>query len=155
MTPKQRYCEAHRKNWQAKFPQSYNDGHYFSPKMPDTRTANGLTKAVVNFLMWNGHRATRINSAGRVIKAPQRQASGVSLMTAKYIPGATRRGAADVSSTIRGRSVMWEIKVGKDKPSEYQLREQELERKAGGEYFFIHSFEEFLSCYDNLVSLFK
>lgn len=150
MTPLHRYQQAHRANQDAKYPQGVKDHGYIKTVMPDCNTANGLTRAIVNFLLWNGHRATRINSAGRVIKAPQRQASGVSLMTAKYIPGATRRGAADVSSTIRGRSVMWEVKVGKDRPSEYQLAEQELERKAGGEYYFVHSFEEFLNYYDSL-----
>lgn len=150
MTPKQRYQQAHEQDFKTKYPQVYSGGHYFTPTMPDCRTANGLTNAIVKFLLWSGHRATRINSAGRVIKTPQRQASGVSLMTAKYIPGATRRGAADISSTIHGRSVMWEVKVGSDKPSEYQLREQELERRAGGEYFFVHSFEEFLTFYDSL-----
>lgn len=150
MTPLQRYQQAHRANQDAKYPQGVKDHGYIKTVMPDCNTANGLTRSIVNFLLWNGHRATRINSSGRVIKAPQRQASGVSLMTAKYIPGATRRGAADVSSTIRGRSVMWEVKVGKDRPSEYQLAEQELERKAGGEYYFVHSFEEFLNYYDSL-----
>lgn len=151
MTPLNRYQQAHRANQDAKYPQGVKDHGYVKTVMPDCNTANGLTRAIVNFLLWNGHRATRINSAGRVIKAPQRQASGVSLMTAKYIPGATRRGAADISSTIRGRSVMWEVKVGKDRPSEYQLAEQELERKAGGEYYFVHSFEEFLHEYDKLI----
>lgn len=150
MKPHPRYAEAHKNNCKQKYPQLYASGHYFQPVMPDCRKANGLTNAIVKFLTWAGHRATRIASSGRIIKAPQRQASGVSLMTAKYIPGTTRRGAADVSSTIHGRSVMWEIKVGSDRPSEYQLAEQELERSAGGEYFFVHSFEEFLNYYDEV-----
>lgn len=145
-----RYKQAHEQDFKTKYPQAYSAGHYFKPKMPDIRTSNGLTQAIVNFLKWNGHRATRISSTGRIIKSPQRQLSGVSLMTAKYIPGPTRKGSADISSTIRGRSVMWEIKIGNDKPSEYQLREQQLERSAGGVYEFIHSFEEFLTLYDKL-----
>lgn len=150
ITPQQRYQAAHEQDFKVKYPQAYATGHYFRPKMPDTRTANGLTQAIVKFLMWSGHRATRVASSGRIIRAPQRQVSGVSLMTAKYIPGATRKGAADISATIRGRSCMFEVKVGSDKPSEYQMREQALERSAGGVYEFIHSFEEFLTLYDNL-----
>jgi hypothetical protein len=151
MTPKYRYQTAHERDFKLKYPQAYASGNYFLPTMPDVRKANGLTQAIVKFLMWNGHRATRINSAGRIIKQPQRQASGVSLMTAKYIPGATRKGAADISATIQGRSVMLEIKIGKDKPSEYQLREQALERAAGGVYEFIHSMEEFFLWYDGFM----
>lgn len=150
MKPHPRYADAHLNHYRRNYPQGYAAGHYFTPAMPDCRKANGLTQAIVKFLMWSGHRATRISSSGRVIKAPQRQPSGVSLMTAKYIPGATRRGAADVSSTIHGRSVMWEVKIGRDRPSADQLREQELERAAGGEYFFVHSFDEFILFYEGL-----
>lgn len=146
-----RYQQAHEQDFSGKYPQAYAEGHYFLPKMPDCRKANGLTLAVVKFLMYSGHRATRIQSAGRIIKAPQKQESGISLQTAKYIPGTTRKGTADISATIRGRSVMIEIKVGKDSASEYQLREQQLEIKAGGQYWFIHSFDEFLKYYDGFL----
>jgi hypothetical protein len=104
--------------------------------MPECNKANGLTQAIVKFLLWHGHRATRVSSSGRMIKG-------------RYIPGTTRKGAADISATIKGRSVMFEIKIGADKPSEYQLREQELERKAGGQYYFIKTFEQFLNIYDD------
>lgn len=135
-----RFQEAHAKYTQAKFPQAFA-ACYNAPKMPKIHTANGLTQAIVKFLLWSGHRATRISSAGRMIAG-------------KYIPGATRKGAADISATIRGRSVQIEVKVGNDRPSEYQLREQELERKAGGVYIFIKTFEEFILWYDQyLVSL--
>lgn len=131
---KQRYIEAHQKS----FSQAVKDaGHTFKATMPDTRKANGLTQTVLKFLLWNGHRATRVSSSGRMIKG-------------RYIPGTTRKGAADLSSTIKGRSVMWEVKVGSDRASPEQLREQELERKAGGEYYFIKSFEQFLTIYDQL-----
>jgi len=133
---KQRYQQAYEQNLKTKYPQSYATG-YFSTKMPDTSKANGLTQAIIKFLLWSGHRATRVSSSGRMIKG-------------KYIPGATRRGASDISATIKGRSVMLEIKCGSDRPSPEQLREQELERKAGGIYEFCRSFEEFLKIYDTL-----
>ena len=130
---KQRYIEAHQKS----FSQAVKDaGHTFKATMPECNKANGLTQAIVKFLLWHGHRATRVSSSGRMIKG-------------RYIPGTTRKGAADLSSTIKGRSVMWEIKAGADRPSPEQLREQELERKAGGEYFFIKTFEQFLNIYDD------
>lgn len=130
----QRYQQAHELNFNRV---AKDAGHYFKPKMPDCNKSNGLTLAIVNFLIWSGHRATRVSSAGRMIKG-------------KFIPGPTRKGAADISATIQGRSVMFEVKIGADKPSEYQLREQELEEKAGGKYFFIKTFEQFLEEYDNL-----
>jgi len=136
---KQRYRSAHEQDFKTKYPQAYASGKYFATKMPDTSKANGLTQAIIKFLLWSGHRATRVASSGRMIKG-------------KFIPGTTRRGAADISATVHGRSVMIEVKVGADKPSEYQLREQELERKAQGVYEFIRSFEEFLKMYDLLLT---
>lgn len=146
-----RYEEAYRKFQHKAYPSATANYGYLKTKYPDTRKANGLTMFVCNFLKWEGWRATRIASAGRIIKAPQMQASGISLQTSKYIPGATRRGTADISATIKGRSVMLEIKIGNDRPSEYQLREQELERSAGGIYEFIKTPEQFIEWYDGFL----
>ena len=140
----------HERNFKERTPKAYADGHYFSPKIPDVRKANGLTLFICNFLNWMGHRATRINTSGRLIDATQKQPSGTVLTVKKWIKGTTRRGTADISATINGRSVMIEIKVGNDKPSEYQLEEQAEERKAKGVYEFIHNPDEFFKLYDSL-----
>jgi len=132
-----RYEAAHRLNQDMNFPSAVSAGGYIKTTFPDTTKANGLTNAIINFILWHGYRATRISSSGRMVAG-------------KFIPGTTRKGAADISSTIKGRSVMFEIKVGNDRPSDEQLREQELERKAGGEYFFVHSMDEFFKHYDTL-----
>ena len=150
-----RYQQAHEQDFKLKYPQAYASGHYFNPKPPPAGKANGLTQMIVNFLLWSGHRATRIGSTGRIIKEPKRQASGISLQTNKWIPGTTRKGAADISATIHGRAVMIEVKAGRDRPSDYQLREQALERKAGGQYEFIHSFDEFIEWYDGFLLTLK
>lgn len=131
---KDRYNQAHEHN----FNQAAKDaGHYFKPTMPDCKKSGGLQQAIIKFLLWNGHRATRISSAGRMIAG-------------KWIPGTTRKGSADISATIKGRSVMLEVKVNLDKPSPDQIREQELERRAGGVYEFVKTFEEFIKIYDTL-----
>ena len=131
---KQRYIAAH----QLSLSQVIKDaGHTFKPTMPDFNTANGLTKAIVNFILWNGYNAKGIDSSGKFLNGKWRQ-------------GRTRKGAADISATIKGKPVHLEIKIGSDRPSEHQLREQELERKAGGQYYFVKTFEEFLTIYDNL-----
>jgi hypothetical protein len=70
----------------------------------------------------------------------------------KFIPSATRKGTADISATIKGRSVMIEIKVGKDKPRPEQLAEQQRERQAGGIYEFVHTPEEFFIIFDQITS---
>lgn len=132
-----RYIEANKAHIKKEFPQWYKDGHWYTPDIPNTATANGLQEFICDYIIWTGGRATRISSAGRQLNG-------------KFIPSTTRKGSSDVSSTINGKSVMWEIKVGKDKPSPAQLKEQAKERKAGGEYFFTHNVAEFFQQYHSL-----
>jgi hypothetical protein len=105
--------------------------------MPIVTKANGLTNFICNYLNWAGHRATRINVSGRKVKD-------------KWIRSTTRKGTADISATVAGKSVMIEIKIGRDKASPEQLAEQIKERNAGGIYEFISSPEEFFQLYDSL-----
>lgn len=133
-----RYEAAHKAWFKNEYPNAFKDGHYLEPSWPDVGTSNGLTNFIVQYLTWIGFRATRISVEGRVLQDGTR------------IKSSTRKGTADISSTIRGKSVQFEVKVGRDKPSPSQLREQSLERKAGGEYFFTHSVEEFFNQYDGL-----
>jgi hypothetical protein len=140
MNFKERYNAAHHEYYKVKYPNVVADGLYCLPTLPKYKTANGLTKFITNYILWAGWRATRVNTMGR-------QVGG------KWIPGTTRKGTADISATIKGRSIMIEIKVGKDKASEYQLKEQELERKSGGIFEFISTPEEFFTLYDYVLSL--
>ena len=138
MNPKQLYFDKHLKWYTINRPQVVASGNYLSPKYPKVDTANGLTTFVENYIIWDGYRATRISSSGRMVGG-------------KYIPGRTRKGTADLSATIKGRTVMLEIKVNKDRPSEYQLREQQMERAAGGVYEFVRTPEEFILIYEKIL----
>lgn len=134
---KDRYRAAKYNYELQKFPAWINDGHFLEPDYPNCGESNGLTDWVMSYIKWKGGRSTRVSSAGRQVEG-------------KWIPGTTRKGSSDVSSTINGKSVMWEIKAGKDTPSPAQLKEQAKERAAGGEYFFVHSAEEFFVQWDSL-----
>lgn len=134
-----RYNAAKLAYQSAEFPNWVKDGHYIEAEMPDTATSGGLTNFILDYITWSGFRATRISSAGR------------QLPDGTFIKSTTRNGSADISSTIHGKSVMWEVKVKKDRPSPAQLKEQALERKAGGEYFFTHNVEEFFQQFDGLI----
>jgi hypothetical protein len=70
----------------------------------------------------------------------------------KWIKSTTRKGTADVTATIRGRSCKFEVKVGRDKPRPEQLAEQTRERAAHGVYEFISTPEGFYSVYDRIVN---
>lgn len=146
----ERYRKAHEHNFHTLYPTAWKDGHYSPPFIPKVKTANGLTLFITNYLNWKGHRATRIAASGRLIDAGMTMESGIRLRGKKWIPGGTRRGSADISATINGRSVMMEIKIGSDKPSEDQLKEQAKEIQAGGIYVFIKTVEGFFEFYDSL-----
>ena len=151
MNWKQRYHKSHDAWQQKEYPASYNDFGALATNYPDVRKSNGLTRMILYFLKWEGWRATRINTMGRLVDGPQKQDSGISLITKKFIPSTTRKGTADISATIKGRSVMLEIKISGDTRRPEQLREQELERAAGGVYEFISDPEEFFTWYDSFI----
>ena len=153
MTYKERYKNAHEEYFKVKYPNAYKDGYYLEPKPTKVDSANGLTTFICNYLGWLGHRATRINVSGRLVDGVEKQPSGAKIGVKKWIPSSTRKGTADISATIKGRSVMLEIKVGADRPRPAQLEEQARERRAGGIYEFIKTPEEFFSLYDYIVSL--
>jgi hypothetical protein len=153
MTHKERYNDAHLEWFKKRYPAAYKNELYTPPVMPKIKTANGLTRYIVNILFWLPHtNGTRVASTGRLIDAQEKQQSGTILTVKKFIPGTTRKGTADVTATIKGRSVKWEVKIGKDRPSEFQLREQEMEQQAGGYYFFVHTPEEFWQQYDEVIN---
>lgn len=148
---RERYLNTYKSFQDREYPNMVKDHGYQPTDVPDTSTANGLTNFICKFIMHSGFRATRINVSGRLVDKQVTDESGNKFTEKKMIKSSTRKGSADVSSTIHGRSVMWEVKIGRDKPSADQLKEQSLERKAGGEYFFTHTAEEFFMQYDSLV----
>jgi hypothetical protein len=117
------------------------------------RTANGLAKAIIDWIRLNGGHAERINTMGRPIDRTkvttntlgQRQRIG----SVEWIPGGGQRGSADISATIYGKSVKIEIKM-KDRQSPEQREYQQQIEAAGGEYWLVRSFAEFLEFYNKI-----
>ena len=97
---------------------------------------NSLTNAVINFLIAQGHFASRIQSQGQY--HPTR---------GRWIKSKVRRGIGDIIACIDGQFWMIEIKVGKDRQSEYQKLVEADVRKAGGKYIIVKAFGEFLGLY--------
>ncbi len=110
-------------------------------------TANSLTKCVIDWIKLNGYQAERINTTGRMID----ERHNVEDVTGKtrqigsirWVYSTTTKGSADISATIRGRSVKIEIKVGRDVQSDAQRHYQSEVERAGGVYLLIHNFTEF------------
>ncbi len=134
----QRYAITH-----PNFPQDY------IPKtMYKDSTANGLTKAICDWINLHGYQAERINTMG-VARTKYRTDGSVAGI--QWTKGTSTAGSADISATIKGRSVKIEVKIGKDRQSEAQKRYQEMIERAGGIYIIAKDFDSFVEWYENFI----
>jgi len=125
--------------------------HGLKPIKYEDKTANGLTKAIIDFLNISGHFAERINTMGRMVDS-RKQVTDVigrtkTIGTAKYIPTTGTKGSADISATINGKSVKIEVKIGKDRQSQDQIQYQKRTEQAGGIYLIAKDFQGFYDWY--------
>ena len=128
--------------------------HGLKPVKYEDKTANGLTKCILDFLNISGHFAERINTMGRMIDS-RKQVTDVigrtkTIGTAKYIPTTGTKGSADISATINGKSVKIEVKIGKDRQSQDQIQYQKRTEQAGGIYLIAKDFQGFYESYLNI-----
>lgn len=118
------------------------------------KTANELTRSVVDFLRFNGWQAERINCTGRPIDNTKvvTDVTGFSrrIGSIKWVPTSGQRGTSDISAVVHGKSIKIEIKILKDRQSQYQKDYQQQIERAGGIYWVIKSFDEFLIKYNQL-----
>jgi hypothetical protein len=121
---------------------------YFVKKKWDDKTANGLTKAITSFIQFNGYQAERINTMG---VARENKRTDGKVIGVTWTKGTTTAGSADISATIRGRSVKIEVKIGKDRQSDAQKRYQESIERAGGVYMIARDFDTFVEWFDEFV----
>ncbi|VBB43500.1 conserved hypothetical protein [uncultured Paludibacter sp.] len=130
------------------FEKDYQDWYYTGKDIPykvpfkfrDDK-ANELTKLILAYLSFKGYFGARINTTG--IYDQRRE---------MWRKSGGKKGMADVTAVINGKHISIEIKAGKDKPRPEQLKVAEQIQQAGGEYWFIHSFDEFLK-YENNIKI--
>jgi hypothetical protein len=121
---------------------------YFVKKKWDDKTANGLTKAITSFIQFNGFQAERINTMGT---ARENKRTDGKVIGVTWTKGTSTAGSADISATIRGRSVKIEVKIGKDRQSDAQKRYQESIERAGGVYIIARDFDTFVEWFDEFL----
>lgn len=121
----------------------------------DDKTANGLTKCIISWITLNGYQAERINTTGRYIDNSKIVTDvlgrKIKIGSGKYIKGTGTKGSADISATIKGKSVKIEVKIGNDRQSEYQKEYEADIIKAGGIYYIAKDFDNFINFYKSLV----
>jgi hypothetical protein len=124
------------------------------PKYSD-KTANGLTKCIKDFLNLCGHQAERISSMGRMIDKTQVVEDCIgrrkTIGSMQYIKGTSTNGTADISATIKGKSVKIEVKIGKDRMSQDQMKYRDAILRAGGVYFVATDFDMFMDWYNDFM----
>ena len=101
---------------------------------------------MMDWINFNSYQAERINSTGRQIDIKGQN---------KWIPGSSTRGTADISATIKGRSVKIEIKcaaTGDRYQSEEQKHYQLMIERAGGVYIIVRDFQGFYDWYLKFVA---
>lgn len=125
-----------------------------TPKYSD-KTANGLTRCILDFLQLEGMQAERINNMGRVLDNRKIVTDVIgrqrTVGSTKYIPGTGTNGTADISATINGRSVKIEVKIGKDRQSKAQKQYQQAIENAGGTYIIAKTFKGFFDWYQQFA----
>lgn len=121
-------------------------------KYSDT-TANGLTKCIKDFLNLSGHQAERITNMGVFMKGRIKDHGHLSheVHEGIYRKGTGTNGSADLSATIRGRSVKIEVKIN-DAQSPAQKQYQADIERAGGVYVLFRNFTDFHRWYEEYIN---
>jgi len=124
--------------------------NYIPKTMYKDSTANGLTKAICDYINLHGYQAERINTMG---VAREKKTTTGKVIGVTWTKGTTTAGSADISATIKGRSVKIEVKIGKDRQSEAQKRYQEMIERAGGTYIIAKDFDSFVEWYNQFIEV--
>lgn len=146
----------HFEHWRRQYP-AIEEKYYPRPTYQVSK-ANGLTRAIIDFIRFNGGQAERISSEGRVIDKRQTVTDVIgrvkTIGSVQRTYSSTTNGTSDLSAIIPdratgiGRSVKIEVKVGKDRQSEAQKAYQEAVTRAGGIYYVARDFEAFVEWYN-------
>jgi hypothetical protein len=111
------------------------------------RSANGLTKCVLDFLLLSGHFCERTGNEGRVIDGRKTYTDVIgrqkTIGTVKRIKSSGTKGTSDLKAVLYGRMIAIEIKFGSDRQSQAQKDYQAMIERAGGQYWIVKTFEDF------------
>ena len=112
------------------------------------KTANELTKAICKFITYIGGQAERISNQGQyrdntkivtdVLGRKRKIGSG------QWTKGQGTNGTADISAIYKGISFKIEVKIGKDRMCQAQLRYQQEVEQAGAVYLIAKDFDTFI-----------
>ena len=105
-----------------------------TPKYSD-KTANGLTRCIMDYIRLNGGYCVRVNTQGQY-------RTGIG-----WTKSTTTKGTPDITAIVNGMAISIEVKVGKDRLSEHQIKQADAISSAGGLYCVARNFEGFCKWY--------
>ncbi|MDQ1087174.1 hypothetical protein [Siphonobacter sp. SORGH_AS_1065] len=124
------------------------------PRFSD-KTPNELTRAIISCIHLHNFQAERISVEGRVIDTRKTFTDVIGrrriIGSVTRIKSSGQKGSADVSATIKGRSVKIEVKIGRDRQSADQIKYQSEIEAAGGVYLIIKDFESFFDWFKGFI----
>lgn len=160
------YTRSHHAFTKAKGPAFFeaSGGDSMKVTFPKVTSSNGLRRAIINFMVWEGHHLEATNTMGRPV---QKFVPKFSIMTGKVeqVPGRIewQKGSGTTgSSDAKGHLNMLgrdyaiplyvEIKYGKDKQSGDQIEYEEKINNSGGIYIIAKTIEGFFEWYFNFLN---
>lgn len=126
---------------------------YLTKHQYSDKTANDLTRAIIDFVRLRGGQAERINTTGRPIDRRVVYTDVVGMTrtvgSIEWIKGTGTRGSADISATIKGQSVKLDVKIGTDRQSQAQKEYKKNIEAAGGIYYIARDFTSFVEWFNH------
>jgi len=108
-------------------------------------SANELTKAIVAYSKVKGFFAERQSSEGRY--RPGKEVTNVMgqkrTLGGMFIPG-QGKGKADIKAVIKGRAIEIEVKHGRDRLREDQIKYKQQIEASGGVYLVVKTWDDFI-----------
>lgn len=118
------------------------------------KTANGLTKCIIDYIIFKGGFAERISNTGRYVQGETYTdvLDRTRVLPGKYIKGSGTNGTADISAIFKGINLRIEVKIGKDRQSEDQKKYQESIERSGGIYMIAKDFKGFKEEFNQVIT---
>lgn len=150
---KQRFEQLYLNYTLEKYPSFKSREEHLPPPKLKESGANDLTRLVIDFLTYNGCQAERISSQGQYRDGKKTVTDCIgrkrTIGSGIWTRGTSTKGTADISATIKGRSVKIEIKWGADRQSDAQREYQASIEKAMGIYIIVKTFDDFVLWFDS------
>jgi len=125
-----------------------------APKYSD-KTANGLTKCIIDLINFSGGHAERISNQGQYRDNTKIDIDVIgrarTIGSKGWTKGQGQNGTADISAMYRGKSFRIEVKIGRDKMSEAQIKYKKQVENAGAYYIIAKNYDDFILDFKSIL----